>query len=224
LVNVLRGIILPFFRRKKEEKKEDKYSKLKIQDVLDLILGDYTLEQVPGDKIQRWYVDLVKMVKKKVKGRIELTLEGRQSLQIFYNEYESEQTFDLYLVINVEDNKVIAGCQAPSVMTIARILPFIHQFEEVSIYGIEFSFGGQEIKSEYFAIKYPEELRISVDESNIPEDKKRVFENIKFLRRIYMLIKKDPPENLVVDKLLKDFENYVIYLLDKIEKQVTFTK
>lgn len=211
---------MPFFRRKKGEKKEDKYSKLKVQDVLDLILGDYILEQVPGTEVQRWYVDLVKMVEKKAKGRIELTLEDRQFLQIFYNEYESEQTFDLYLIINVEDNKVIAGCQTPSVMTIARILPFIHQFEEVSIYGIEFSFGGQEVKSEFFAIKYPEESRASIDESNIPEDKKRViFENIKLLKRIYMLIKKDPPENLVVDKLLKDFENYAIYLLDKIEKR-----
>ena len=209
---------MPFFKRKKKEKEEDAYKKLRVQDVLSLILGDYTLEKGPNDSYKRWTVELLKMVEKKPKGNIELLLE-KESFKIGYNEYEEQPTFDLYLDINLQNGSLIVGIESPSILEVARLLPFIHQLEELSTYGMEIIFANDAFDKQYFVIRYPEEKREELQYSDIPDEKKAVFKKITFLDKIYELVRKDPPTELV-ENILKDYENPIKYLFSKLNEMI----
>ncbi|MGQ4832279.1 MAG: hypothetical protein ACP6IS_00110 [Candidatus Asgardarchaeia archaeon] len=211
---------MPFFRKKKKKEEKDAYQKLRVQDVLSLVLGDYTLEKSPDESYKRWTVELMKMVEKKPKGNIEIILE-RDSFKIGYNEYEEKPTFDLYLDINLQNDNVTIGIMSPSILEIARLLPFIHQLDELSTYGLEINYSGGNLDKHYFIIRYPEEKREEIQYSEIPEDKRGAFNRLPFLEKIFDLVKKDPPEDTTVENLLKNYENPVKYLFGELGKLIS---
>jgi len=209
---------MPLFGKKDDDKKKHsgkiktEYSAREILEKPAIVRWEKTEE---SDTRVRWVSPVYERKHRKYIGKVYLTLYEGKFLEGLFS--DMEQDVDYYFYIEMEKRDVRVGSNTPSVHNIARMLPFVHQMDELFATKHEFYFSKGELVEEWKRVIYPEEKVEHLDKSTIDKEVVKKLSDFDIAKKMFDVLLIDLPDDTNITDIINEFKPAVKGLLDAIK-------